>query len=143
MMDMMTNAPFWKTKPLEEMSRDEWESLCDGCGMCCLQKVEDERTGEIRLIGVSCEYLDLETCQCLIYEIRTVVNSNCTKLTPKNIHEKTWLPRTCAYRSLMEGRDLAWWHPLVSGDPTTVHSAGMSVRDKVISGEFVHFKEIQ
>jgi hypothetical protein len=135
---MMTDVPFWKEKPLEDMSREEWESLCDGCGICCLEKVEGQNKGEIRLIGVSCEYLDLDSCRCLVYEIRTIANPRCTTLTPQNIREISWLPPTCAYRTLVEGRDLAWWHPLVSGNPNTVYEAGVSVRDQAVSGAFVH-----
>jgi uncharacterized cysteine cluster protein YcgN (CxxCxxCC family) len=136
--DIMEEAPFWMKKSPGQMSRDEWESLCDGCGICCLEKVEDGRTGEVRLIGVSCDYLDLETCRCIIYEVRMVANPRCTELTPQNIVEKEWLPPNCAYRTVMEGRELPGWHHLVSGDPETVHRAGMSVRHRAIPGAFVH-----
>ncbi|MGD2125757.1 MAG: YcgN family cysteine cluster protein [Desulfobacteraceae bacterium] len=134
----MKEALFWKSKSLKEMSRTEWEFLCDGCAICCLEKVADGKTGTIKLTSVACEFLDTTTCRCSIYELRTIANPSCTKITPKNVKQIGWLPRTCAYRSLAEDRDLEWWHPLVSGDPDTVHEAGISIRNKVVSGAFVH-----
>ncbi len=138
----MTQDPFWKIKSLKDMTKDEWESLCDACAVCCLQRLEDKDTGKIRATSVSCEYLDIDTCRCTIYDKRTIANPHCTKLTPKNLKQKTWLPRTCAYLSIAEGRGLEWWHPLVSGDAGTVHEAGISLRNKVISGKFVHPDDI-
>jgi hypothetical protein len=136
-------APFWEIKSLREMSREEWESLCDGCGICCLEKVVDEKTGEIRLTSVACEFLDVSTCRCTIYGLRTVANPTCIQLTPKNIQELSWLPWTCAYRSIAEGRALPPWHPLVSGDPMAVHKAGISVRNRVVSGLHVRKEDLE
>jgi uncharacterized cysteine cluster protein YcgN (CxxCxxCC family) len=124
--------PFWVTKTLGEMTKEEWESLCDQCGICCLHKVEDENTGEIKFIGISCEFMDTENCRCFVYEARKLVNPNCIILSPDSIEQKKWLPITCAYRRIAERRELESWHPLVSGDPNTVHQEGISVRDKVV-----------
>lgn len=125
--------PFWKRKKLAEMSAEEWESLCDGCGRCCLNKLEDEETREIHFTNVACRLLDLETCRCVSYEQRTRFVPDCRRLTPLNVGRIPWLPSTCAYRRLAEGKDLEWWHPLVSGDPKTVEEAKISVRGRVIS----------
>jgi uncharacterized cysteine cluster protein YcgN (CxxCxxCC family) len=120
--------PFWEVKPLGDMSREEWESLCDGCGQCCLLKVEDEDTGAIYLTSLACKLLDTNSCRCSDYANRKKRVTDCIQMRPKEIDDLSWLPRTCAYRSLQEGRGLEWWHPLVSGDPDTVHAAGVSVR---------------
>jgi uncharacterized protein len=125
----MTTEPFWKTKALRDMSKDEWESLCDGCGRCCLNKLEDEDTGEYLYTRAACKLLDLKTCQCTDYPNRAKVVPDCVQLTAKNVGELGWLPSTCAYRVLDEGKDLAWWHPLVSGRPETVAEAGITVTD--------------
>jgi uncharacterized cysteine cluster protein YcgN (CxxCxxCC family) len=103
---MNEQDPFWKAKSLKEMTLGEWESLCDHCGLCCLQKIEDENTGGIKLVGVSCEFLDTENCNCLVYGDRNFVNPNCIVLTPDNIKQIVWLPDTCAYRRISEGRNL-------------------------------------
>jgi len=124
--------PFWKTKTLDEMTREEWESLCDGCGRCCLHKLRDDDTGVIAWTNVACRLLDTQTCQCSDYKHRRRRVPDCVRLTPEALAEIDWLPPSCAYRRLGEGRDLAWWHPLVSGDPETVHSAGISVRGRAI-----------
>jgi len=123
-------APFWKTKTLAEMSEAEWESLCDGCGKCCLVGLEDEDTGEIYLTDVACKLFDAGACRCSDYANRQKRVHDCVKLTPENVPELNWLPKTCAYRLVHEKRDLFWWHPLVSGDPETVHQANVSVRGK-------------
>jgi len=133
-----TARPFWKKKSLEEMSPEEWESLCDGCGNCCLEKVEDTETGELQVLPVACEYLDTVSCRCLVYEDRDVVCEDCIILTVEQLREIEWLPETCAYRLIKEGRDLPSWHPLVSGNTGTVHRAGISVRGRVVSGCHVH-----
>jgi uncharacterized cysteine cluster protein YcgN (CxxCxxCC family) len=125
--------PFWKRKKLAEMSADEWESLCDGCGRCCLNKLEHEDTGEILYTDVACRLLDLESCRCVSYEERIRFVPDCRRLTPLNVGRIPWLPTTCAYRRLAEGKDLNWWHPLVSGDPKTVEEAGISVRGRIVS----------
>ncbi len=139
----METAPFWKVKPLDRMTPEEWESLCDGCGNCCLKKIEDEGSGEIRVIPVACEYLDTTTARCLIYPDRMLIKNDCIGLSPETLREIVWLPETCAYRLLMEGRDLPEWHPLVSGSPKTVHEAGVSVRDRVVPGACVHPDDIR
>jgi uncharacterized protein len=125
----MTTEPFWKAKALRDMSKAEWESLCDGCGRCCLNKLEDEDTGEYLYTRAACKLLDLKTCQCTDYPNRAKVVPDCVQLTAKNVGELGWLPNTCAYRVLDEGKDLAWWHPLVSGRPETVAEAGITVTD--------------
>ncbi len=132
---MASEPPFWKTKSLAEMTSQEWESLCDGCARCCLAKLEDEDTGRIYFTEVGCRRLDGETCRCRAYGERTEKEPDCVRLTPENVATITWLPKTCAYRLLAEGRDLYWWHPLVSGDPDSVHVAGMSVRGRVALSE--------
>jgi uncharacterized protein len=130
---MAAADPFWTRKTLAEMTRKEWESLCDGCGRCCLVKFEDEETGEIAYTDVSCKLLDTGTCRCSDYKNRAKKVDDCVKLTPKNVGSLAWLPTTCAYRILDEGGDLPWWHPLVSGDPETVATAGISMRGKAVN----------
>ena len=127
--------PFWRTKTLEEMSASEWESLCDGCARCCLVKLEEDESGQIHYTDLSCTLLDGKTCRCKDYSRRQQRVKDCVKLTPESVRALSWLPVTCAYRALAEGRDLAWWHPLVSGSPNTVHEAGVSVRERVAASE--------
>jgi uncharacterized cysteine cluster protein YcgN (CxxCxxCC family) len=110
------------------MSRAEWESLCDGCGQCCLIKLEEEDGSQIWLTRLACKLLDVGSCRCSDYANRHKSEPDCIVFGPENINSYAWLPMTCAYRRLEEGRGLAWWHPLVSGDPETVHQAGVSVR---------------
>jgi len=124
--------PFWKTKTLAEMTRAEWESLCDGCGRCCLHKLRDDETGAVWWTNVSCRLLDTTACRCTRYAQRQRLVPDCVRLTPDGLAEIDWLPPSCAYRRLQEGRGLAWWHPLVSGDPATVHEAGISVRGRAV-----------
>jgi len=121
-------------KNIDELTPAEWECLCDHCGLCCLQKLEDEDTGEVKYIGVACDYLDIEKCRCLVYENRHFANPHCIALTRDNVRQIKWLPTSCAYRRLAEGKKLEWWHPHKSGDPATVHQAGISLRDKAVSG---------
>jgi uncharacterized cysteine cluster protein YcgN (CxxCxxCC family) len=128
-------SPFWKVKPLEAMSPAEWESLCDGCARCCLVKLEDEDSGEIAYTDVGCTLLDGRTCRCRDYANRQAEIADCVRLTPQSVRTLSWLPPTCAYRLLAEGEDLYWWHPLVSGDPESVHAAGISVRGRVAGPE--------
>ena len=130
----LRQANFWTTKTLKEMTKAEWESLCDSCGLCCLHNLKDGNTGKIKPIAVSCRYLDTTTCRCLVYENRKRINSDCILLSPDKLSFIKRLPYTCAYRCLAEGRELEWWHPLVSGDSDSVHKAGISVKDKVVSG---------
>jgi len=132
---MTDDRPFWQTKTLEEMTPQEWESLCDGCGRCCLNKLEEEETGRIYYTDVACRLFDMGTCQCKDYPNRQAIVEDCLQLTPEVVPETPWLPPTCGYRLIAEGRDLYWWHPLVSGDPETVHIAGVSVRGKMSGTE--------
>jgi hypothetical protein len=132
-MSAMPGEPFWKRKRLEEMTAAEWESLCDGCGLCCLVRFEDEETGEIIPTRVHCKLFNPESCTCTDYANRKRHVPDCIKLTPGNIEALEWMPKSCAYRRLYEGRDLAAWHPLVSGDPESVHRAGVSVRGQTIN----------
>jgi uncharacterized cysteine cluster protein YcgN (CxxCxxCC family) len=124
---------FWRRKSLAEMSRAEWEALCDGCGKCCLIKLEDDDTGRVHFTDVACRLLDCGTARCTDYANRRRRVPDCVKVSPANIADLGFMPKSCAYRRLSEGRDLPDWHPLVSGDPETVHVAGMSVRQRVIS----------
>ncbi len=140
---MNKNVPFWEAKTLTQMSQDEWESLCDGCAKCCLHKIEDVDSGIVYTTDVACRLLDINTCQCKDYENRSQLVKDCLQLTPAMIEEITWLPESCAYRRLWEGRGLAWWHPLVSGDPSTVFQAGISICGKVVPEEKVNIAEIE
>lgn len=131
----MSKEPFWKTKTLEEMSAQEWESLCDGCGKCCLNKLEDWDTGEIYWTNIGCELLNCDTCLCKDYENRFQKVPDCIQLTPENVRTIRWLPPTCAYRLIRDGDDLFDWHPLISGNPNSVHSAGISVQGRAIEDD--------
>ena len=137
------NDFFWKTKSLNEMTCSEWELLCDGCAICCLHKLQDRKTGKVYYTHVACRFLDIERCRCSVYHDPYLLPSGCIKITPKNIHRLKWLPNTCAYRCIAEGRELKWWHPLISDDPNTVHRADISVRDKVVSEHQVHPDDIE
>ena len=127
--------PFWKTKTLEAMTASEWESLCDGCGKCCLAKLEDEDTGEIYWTSVGCRLFDAGTCRCADYPNRLAQVPDCVKLTPEKVRTLSWLPSTCAYRLVAEGRDLFSWHHLRSGSRDTVHEAGVSMRGRLTASE--------
>ena len=124
------SEPFWKTKTLAQMSEPEWESLCDRCSRCCVISIEDADTGELHWTDVSCKLFDTKACQCSDYANRKQYVPDCVKLTPKNVPKLDWLPPTCAYRLVSEGKDLYWWHPLISGSYDTVHAARASVRNK-------------
>lgn len=129
----MATAPFWKRKRLSEMTPAEWESLCDGCGKCCVHKLEDESDGAVYYTNVACRLLDLESTRCRRYAERRRWVPDCAILSADRLDEMSWLPATCAYRLIHEGRDLYDWHPLVSGDPESVHRAGVSVRGRVVA----------
>lgn len=130
---MPDDRPFWETKTLAQMSPSEWESLCDGCGLCCLVRLEDEATGEVTPTRVHCRLFDPDACRCTDYQNRRAHVADCIKLTPGNIKDLFWMPRSCAYRRLHEGKPLPAWHPLLTGDPESVHRAGVSVRGQTVS----------
>lgn len=129
------DKPFWQTKSLEEMSPAEWESLCDGCGRCCLIKLEDEDTGEVLHTDIGCTLLDGYACRCRDYPRRQKKVPDCVRLTPEAVRTIPWLPPTCAYRLVRDGQPLYPWHPLVSGSRSSVHEAGMSVRGRIAGTE--------
>ncbi|MEM7732917.1 MAG: YcgN family cysteine cluster protein [Pseudomonadota bacterium] len=125
---------YWETTPLNRMTQEEWEALCDGCGKCCLNKLEDADTGEVVLTRVACRLFDDTTCQCSKYEIRKQFVPECISLNSKTLRQHLyWLPATCAYKLLHQGKPLYDWHPLISGDPQTVHGAGVSMRCSTLS----------
>jgi uncharacterized cysteine cluster protein YcgN (CxxCxxCC family) len=127
--------PFWRDKPLDAMSEEEWESLCDGCGRCCLHKLEDWDTGKLYWTNVACRMLDPATGRCRDYANRFEHVPDCVRLDARTVAEIDWLPPTCAYRLVEEGKDLPAWHPLVTGDPRRVIEAGVSVAGRTISEE--------
>ncbi|MBU2942765.1 YcgN family cysteine cluster protein [Shimia thalassica] len=125
---------FWERKPLSKMTPKEWEALCDGCGKCCLNKLEDSETGQVELTCVACRLLDDSTCHCTQYDIRHQFVPECIVMSPSNIDDHAyWMPQTCAYRLLWEGKPLFNWHPLISGDPNSVHQAGVSIQHRTVS----------
>lgn len=124
---------FWEDKPLEALDRGEWEALCDGCGKCCVHKLEDDETGELYPTNVACKLLDRHSGRCSDYRHRRAYVPECVRLTPKLLKSLDWLPESCAYRLRSEGKPLFDWHPLVSGDPESVHRAGQSVRGWTVS----------
>ncbi len=123
---------YWETKALSDMTKQEWEQLCDGCGKCCLHKLEDADSGDVYYTRVACRLLDIDTCRCSNYPQRQALVPDCLSLTPDGVSQFDWLPGSCAYRKLARGEALEWWHPLVSGRPETVHEAGVSVRDVAV-----------
>lgn len=139
----MAGQEFWKEKTLLEMSDSEWESLCDGCGLCCLNKLEDWETGEIAWTSIHCTLLDGDTCRCKDYENRQATVPDCIRLTAQSVHEISWLPPTCAYRLIRDGEDLKPWHPLVSGRPETVHEAGISARGQTVSEDGIAIEDYE
>lgn len=129
---------FWQSKSLEQMSSEEWEQLCDGCGKCCLHKLEDEDSQEIAYTRVICRYFDESSCRCQVYSTRKSLVPTCVILKPTNLKDLPWMPSTCAYRLLYEGKELPTWHPLISGNREAIEESGNAVSGKVISEEFVH-----
>ncbi len=127
------DAPFWQTAELKDLTPAQWESLCDGCGKCCLEKYEDEDTGAIHYTNVACRLLDCDACRCTDYTNRAARVPDCITLTPAHLEQPGWLPETCAYRRRAEGRPLPPWHHLRCGDPQAVHRAGASARGRVVS----------
>ncbi|MDH3973214.1 MAG: YcgN family cysteine cluster protein [Deltaproteobacteria bacterium] len=123
---------FWKNKSLSQLTHEEWEALCDGCGLCCLNKIEDDESGEYLYTNVACSLLDHEKRRCFDYEGRSILKNDCLRLTAENIEEVPWLPSTCAYRLVKEGKDLPWWHPLISGTRQSLNEAGIGYREKLI-----------
>ena len=139
----MRDEKFWETKTLSEMTQTEWEALCDGCAACCLIQLEDEDTSERVFTKVACRELDIGRCRCKSYENRFEKVPGCTKVTLELLKTADWLPPTCAYRLLYEGKPLYWWHPLVSNDPSTVDKAGISIRGWARSEENSSDQEIE
>lgn len=125
--------PFWTDKKLGEMTPDEWESLCDGCARCCLEKLQDFHTDEISYTEVACGMLNLETCRCSNYAERQRYMPDCVELTRHNVADLKWMPSTCAYRLLAEGKGLPDWHPLITGDPQSTMKAGISVKGLAVA----------
>ena len=124
---------YWKRKSLAEMNAEEWEGLCDGCALCCMHKLEDEETGELFYTDVACKLLDLGSCRCIDYANRAKRVADCLVLSIGRPEEFEWLPASCAYRRLAGGQDLPAWHPLLTGDPESVHDAGISLRGEAVS----------
>lgn len=139
----MKSEAFWENKGLHEFSEEEWESLCDGCARCCLIKLEDIDSGDLAFTNVACHLLDQETCQCKSYSERHIKVPDCIKVTPENSAELEWMPPTCAYRRLAEGKGLASWHPLISGTPQSVVDAGVSVKGRVVSEKGIPEKDLE
>lgn len=137
------SAPFWETKRLEELDAREWESLCDGCGLCCLHKLEDVDTGEIHYTDVACRLLDIERCRCTQYARRHERVPDCVRLSAERLEELKWMPSTCAYRLRYEGKPLPKWHPLVSGDAASAQLTGHSIRGWAVEEQSVDLRELE
>lgn len=137
------HEPFWEVKTLEQMMPDEWESLCDGCGRCCLQKLENQRTGKVYYTWVACYLFDVQQCRCTAYEERIRLVKGCSILTPSRVRAYRWLPKTCAYRLVALGKALPEWHPLVTGDENSVHMAGISIKGRAIPETRVHPGDVE
>jgi len=135
-------SKFWEIKTLEQMTEDEWESLCDGCGLCCLVKIEDEGSGEVLNTSASCKLLDIEHCQCGDYINRFKLAPMCTKLTLDELPKMDWLPESCAYKRLASNQSLPEWHYLISGDKNSVHEGGVSAKWFALSEEYIHPEQL-
>lgn len=135
-------TPYWKTKNLAEMSKSEWEDICDGCGKCCCIRLEDEDTAAIYITDVVCHLFDKKDCRCSDYANRSKKVPDCVTLTPDNVASLTWMPKTCAYRLLSEGQDLPPYHHLITGSRNSIHEAGMSVQHAVISETLIAEDEL-
>ena len=131
-------SEWWDTKALAELNSQEWEALCDGCAKCCLHKLEDEDSGEVFYTKVRCRFLDEDACRCTDYARRSILVPNCIALDRNNVEGLDWLPTSCAYRLRANDQPLPHWHPLVSGNTSSVHEAGISIRGRAISDEYVH-----
>lgn len=141
--DPSDELPFWRTKKLNELTVEEWESLCDGCAQCCRIRFRDEASGDVSETPVACGLLDLASCRCTHYEDRLRLVEDCIQVTPDNIASLTWLPDTCAYRLVAAGRDLYDWHPLIAGDRHRMDKLGISVRGQVLSERDVHPEDLE
>lgn len=139
----MAQQVFWVAKTLEQMSPTEFESLCDGCGKCCLHKLEDEDSGDVYYTNVACRYLDHASCRCQEYNNRQAKVEACVVLNPASVQDTFWLPDTCAYRLIAQGIPLFDWHPLVSGDPNSVHRAGISVAGRIVPEQAVNEDDLE
>ena len=142
-MEIKVKKPFWMDKSLAEMTLEEWESLCDGCAFCCLYKLQDDETGEVNYTDVVCRFLNMKKCRCKVYGERSRLMPTCLTLTPTSVTSLSWMPETCAYRLLSEGKNLPNWHPLVCGDPGMIHRLGKSVRGKAVSEKFVNMDNLE
>jgi uncharacterized cysteine cluster protein YcgN (CxxCxxCC family) len=140
---MTAGLCFWQKKTLREFTPEEWDLLCDGCGQCCQYKLEDEESGDLYLTNVVCRFLNTESCRCSVYEKRHIAVPTCVQLTPENVSTLEWIPPTCAYRLIAEGKPMPIWHPLISGSTESVHNAGISVRGRVISESKVDMKNLK
>lgn len=139
----VSERPFWEGTPLWELSEAQWEALCDGCGKCCLNKLQDMDSEQVYYTDVACDLLNLKTCRCSDYAHRQARVPDCIKLEPDDANAFSWLPSSCAYRRVAEGRGLADWHPLISGDPESVHRAGQSVRGRVVHERDIDIRELE
>ena len=140
---MSKSEPFWQQKTLKEMTNEEWESLCDGCGKCCLHKLLDEEDETVYYTQVACKLLDITQCRCNNYPERKKLVPQCVELSLQDVEEFHWLPKTCAYRLLFEGKPLPEWHPLITGDPNSVHTAKQSIKGRAISEHIVLQEDLE
>ncbi len=140
---MSDNSRFWETTPFNQFTDKQWELICDGCAQCCAHKLQDEDTDEIFLTNVVCQYLDTNQCQCSVYGDRHVHVPDCIKITPKNAGSLPWIPDTCGYRLLANGKPLPDWHPLMTGDSESTRKANMTVTGKVISDADVDMDDLE